>query len=58
MDSVRREMRRLEGSGVPGSPELNALLEEAAGGKILGHDLYLYVRQKTSIWGLGMILWQ
>ncbi len=28
------------------------LLEEAAGGKILGHDLYLYVRQKTSVWGL------
>lgn len=32
--------------------KLNALLEEAAGGKILGHDLYLYVRQKASIWGL------
>ena len=29
------------------------LLEEAAGGKILGHDLYLYVRQKASVWGLG-----
>ena len=32
--------------------KLNALLEEAAGGKILGHDLFLYVRQKASIWGL------
>ena len=32
--------------------KLNALLEEAAGGKILGHDLYLYVRQKASVWGL------
>ncbi len=31
---------------------LNALLEEAAGGKILGHDLFLYVRQKASVWGL------
>ena len=29
-----------------------AILEEAAGGKILGHDLYLYIRQKSSIWGL------
>ena len=27
-EAVRREVRRLEGSGVPGSPELNALLEE------------------------------
>ena len=27
-------------------------LEELAGGKILGHDLYLYVRQKSSVWGL------
>ena len=32
--------------------KLNALLEEAAGGKILGHDLTLYVRQKASVWGL------
>jgi len=27
-------------------------LEELAGGKVLGHDLYLYVRQETSVWGL------
>lgn len=27
-------------------------VEEAAGGKLLGHDLYLYVRQKASVWGL------
>ena len=26
-------------------------LETLAGGKILGHDLYLYVRQKASVWG-------
>ena len=35
-----------------GKEKWNALLEEAAGGKILGHDLYLYVRQKASVWGL------
>ena len=28
------------------------LLEEAAGGKVLGHDLSLYIRQKATIWGL------
>lgn len=28
------------------------LLEQEAGGKILGHDLYLYVRQKASVWGV------
>ena len=27
-------------------------MEKAAGGKILGHDLYLYVRQKASVWGV------
>ena len=27
-------------------------LEKLAGGKVLGHDLCLYVRQKTSVWGL------
>ena len=32
--------------------KLWALLEQAAGGKILGHDLYLYVRQAASIWGV------
>ena len=32
--------------------KLNALLEEAAGGKLLGHDLYLYVRQKACVWGM------
>ena len=26
-------------------------VEEAAGGKILGHDLYLYLREKARIWG-------
>ena len=28
------------------------ILEQEAGGKILGHDLYLYVRQKASVWGV------
>ena len=28
------------------------LLEETVGGKVLGHDLYLYVRQKASVWGI------
>ena len=27
------------------------LLEQAAGGKVLGHDLTLYVRQKSTVWG-------
>jgi aspartyl aminopeptidase len=41
----------LAGSKAAGG-KLDALLEEAAGGKILGHDLYLYVRQKACIWGM------
>jgi aspartyl aminopeptidase len=32
--------------------ELKAQLEEIAGGKILGHDLYLYVREDARVWGL------
>lgn len=32
--------------------KLPKLLEEAAGGKILAHDLYLYVRQKATVWGI------
>ena len=32
--------------------KLPQLLEREAGGKILGHDLYLYVRQKASVWGI------
>ena len=32
--------------------KLADLLEQEAGGKILGHDLYLYVRQKASVWGV------
>ena len=29
-----------------------AMLEEAAGGKVLGHDLSLYIRQKATVWGM------
>lgn len=32
--------------------KLPKLLEEAAGGKILSHDLFLYVRQKATVWGI------
>ena len=32
--------------------KLQALLEAEAGGEILGHDLYLYIRQKATVWGL------
>lgn len=35
------------------SGKLMGLLEEAAGGKILSHDLYLYIRQKAALWGAG-----
>ena len=32
--------------------KLWTLLEKEAGGNILGHDLYLYVRQQASVWGV------
>lgn len=32
--------------------QLQKCLEEAAGGKILGQDLYLYIREKARIWGI------
>ena len=38
------------GAGAAG--KLPALLAQEAGGKILGHDLYLYIRQKASVWGV------
>ncbi len=31
---------------------LQALLEKEAGGTILAHDLYFYLRQKASVWGI------
>ena len=39
-------------SGKDAKGKFAALLEEAAGGKVLGHDLYLYVRQKSTVWGM------
>ena len=38
--------------GKDGAGKLIAELEQQAGGRILGHDLYLYVRQKSTIWGV------
>ena len=38
--------------GKDSAGKLNELLEQEAGGKILGRDLYLYVRQKASVWGV------
>lgn len=38
--------------GKSAAGKLGKLLEKEAGGKILGHDLYLYVRQKAAVWGL------
>ena len=29
------------------------LIEDAAGGKILGHDLFLYVRENAKVWGVN-----
>ena len=40
----------LGGKAVQG--KLNALLEQEAGGKILGHDLYLYLREEPKVWGM------
>ena len=30
-----------------------AMLEDLAGGKVLGHDLYLYLRETASLWGMN-----
>ena len=38
--------------GANAKGRLTELLEDAAGGTILGADLYLYVRQKSSVWGV------
>ena len=31
---------------------LAELLQETAGGEVLAHDLYLYIRQKATVWGV------
>ena len=38
--------------GKEAAGKLEKLLEETAGGKILGHDLYLYIREKARVWGI------
>lgn len=38
--------------GKDAAGKLMAELEQQAGGRILGHDLYLYVRQRSSVWGM------
>ena len=38
--------------GEQASGKLWQCIEQEAGGKILGHDLYLYVREKASVWGV------
>ncbi len=37
--------------GKEAAGKLDQLLQEQAQGKILGHDLYLYVRQQACVWG-------
>ena len=39
--------------GKEAAGKLNQLLEETVGGKILGHDLYLYIREKATVWGIN-----
>ena len=38
--------------GKDAAGKLETLLEQMAGGKILGHDLYLYIREQASVWGM------
>ena len=38
--------------GKDGAGKLEQLLKENCDGDILGHDLYLYIRQKASVWGV------
>ena len=38
--------------GKDAKSKLTALLEKEAGGRILGHDLYLYIREKARVWGM------
>ncbi len=32
--------------------KMKGILEELAGGTVLGHDLYLYIRHKATVWGM------
>ena len=39
--------------GADMSTDLDALLHRYAGGTVVGHDLYLYVREDAKIWGIS-----
>lgn len=47
---LTRDLTPLFG-GKEDAGKLMKLVEKAAGGKILSHDLYLYIRQKACVWG-------
>lgn len=62
--SVAIHMNRKVNEGVAWNPAVDTLplagtektkiwqkIEQAAGGKLLGHDLYLYLRENAKIWG-------
>ena len=38
--------------GKEAAGKLDALLSQEAGGKILGHDLFLYIRENAKVWGV------
>jgi len=38
--------------GKDAGEKLTGLLEQAAGGKIVSHDLYLYIRENARVWGI------
>ncbi len=38
--------------GKEAAGKFEKLLEQVAGGKILGHDLYLYIRENARVWGV------
>ena len=66
MPNVAIHMNRTANDGYKWNPAVDSIpllgdketkafweeLESLAGGRILGHDLYLYVRQNASVWGM------
>ena len=49
-DMIRDVLPLLGGAQTAG--KLEQLLEEAAGGKILGRDLFTYIREQARVWGV------
>ena len=49
---IDRDLLLIPSVAIHMNREVNAMLEKEAGGKILSHDLFLYIRQKASVWGL------